>query len=134
MADKTYQSGKEKVKQYVSALESKAFFVAALHANVSQNTQSSLQASLTDARRFSDMLPYKKHHVCTLKTAYIKHLKYVKRRDRDETRRCESNEVEKQQTNKPSDINAIISERPSKKERRADALALRADERRDKLR
>ncbi len=28
MADKTYQSGKEKVKQYVSALESKAFFVA----------------------------------------------------------------------------------------------------------
>ena len=36
MADKTYQSGKEKVKQYVSALESKAFFVAALHANVSQ--------------------------------------------------------------------------------------------------
>ncbi len=71
---------------------------------------------------------------CTLKTAYIKHLKYVKRRDRDETRRCESNEVEKQQTNKPSDINAIISERPSKKERRADALALRADERRDKLR
>ena len=52
---------------------------------------------------------------CTLKTAYIKHLKYVKRRDRDETRRCKSNEVEKQQTNKPSDINAIISERPSKK-------------------
>ncbi len=37
-------------------------------------------------------------------------------------------------TNKPSDINAIVSERPSKKERRADALALRADERRDKLR
>ena len=76
----------------------------------------------------------KKAEHCTLKTAYIKHLKYVKRRDRDETRRCESNEVEKQQTNKPSDINAIVSERPSKKERRADALALRADERRDKLR
>ena len=70
-----------------------------------------------------------------MKTAYTKHLKYVKRRDRDETRRCESSgQVEKPRNNKPSDINAIVSGRPSKKERRADALALRADERRDKLR
>ena len=84
---------------------------------------------------FKWLIKHQSGKECTLKTAYIKHLKYVKRRDRDETRRCESNrEVEKQQTNKPSDINAIVSERPSKKERRADALALRADERRDKLR
>ena len=41
----------------------------------------------------------------------LKHLKYVKRRDRDETRRCESSgQVEKPRNNKPSDINAIVSE------------------------
>ena len=53
----------------------------------------------------------KKTEHCTLKTAYTKHLKYVKRRDRDETRRCESSgQVEKPRNNKPSDINAIVSE------------------------
>ena len=72
---------------------------------------------------------------CTLKTAYTKHLKYVKRKI--ETKR---GAVEIQRRNKqtkqhqPSDVNAIRSEWPSKKERRVDALALRADERRDKLR
>ena len=45
-----------------------------------------------------------------------------------------SSRRKRKKTNKPSDVNAIASERPSKKEHRADALALRADERRDKLR
>ena len=70
-----------------------------------------------------------------MKTAYTKHLKYVKRRDRDETRRCESSgQVEKPRNNKPSDINAIVSEEAKQERAQADALALRADERRDKLR
>ena len=73
---------------------------------------------------------------CTLKTAYTKHLKYVKRKDRDENEALRKQRIEEKQTKqlKPSVLNAIKTERPSKKERRADALALRADERRDKLR
>ena len=74
--------------------------------------------------------------LCTLKTAYTKHLKYVKRKIETKRGAVEIQRWRKKQTkqHQPSDVNAIRSEWPSKKERRVDALALRADERRDKLR
>ena len=73
--------------------------------------------------------------ICTLKTAYMKQTSKKTFNVEIETKRGVAKATKsKNQATKPPDINAMISGRPSKKEHRADALALRADERRDKLR
>ena len=60
MADKTYQSEKEKSEAVCERTRKQAFFVAALRTAMYHKIRAVvIQASLTDARRFSDTLPQK---------------------------------------------------------------------------
>ena len=78
----------------------------------------------------SESLPVSYLENCIYETSRIRKRKIETKRGAVEIQRTRN----KPSNTKPSDSNAILSERPSKKERRVDALALRADERRDKLR
>ena len=78
----------------------------------------------------SESLPVSYLENCIYETSRIRKRKIETKLGAVEIQRTRN----KPSNTKPSDSNAILSERPSKKERRVDALALRADERRDKLR